>query len=178
LLVCGSRRNGWCCMHRHRFGVALSSVSGEDKSPLNITAGRTHESAVLVARDRHGVVLDYVHQVHLCAARKTTHRAYSIKRRSVGAVMMASSGCRAGYPQLVHRRHGNLRSCCFRATIGPPPHSITSSATRDAGPTPRLESISSPHETHRYVEIHCLIDGCFLGVATMVSIHRAVSLGP
>jgi hypothetical protein len=62
-------------MHRHRFGVALSSVSGEDKSPLNITAGRTHEGAVLVARDRHGVVLRYVHQVHLCAARKTTHRA-------------------------------------------------------------------------------------------------------
>jgi hypothetical protein len=100
-------------MHRHRFGVALSSVSGEDKSPLNITAGRTHEGAVLVARDRHDVVLHYVHQVHLCAARKTTHRAYSIERRSVGAVMMASSRCKAGYPQLVHRRRDNLGRLLF-----------------------------------------------------------------
>ena len=100
-------------MHWHRLGVAWSYVFGEDKSPLNITAGRTHEGAVLVARNRHGVVLDYVHQVHLCAARKTTHRAYSIERRSVGAVMMASSGCKAGYPQAVPRRHGNLRRLLF-----------------------------------------------------------------
>ena len=100
-------------MHRHRFSGALSNVSGEDKSPLNITAGGTHEGAVLVARDQHGLVPDYVHQVHLCAARKTTHRAYSIERRSVGAVMMASSGCKPGYPQLVPRRHGNLRRLLF-----------------------------------------------------------------
>ena len=100
-----------------RFGVALSNVSGEGKSPLNITAGRTHEGAMLVARDRHSVVLDYVHQVHLCAARKTTHRAYSIERRSVGAVMMASSGCKAGYPQLVHRNPAISGGCSFGATI-------------------------------------------------------------
>jgi len=163
LLVCGSRRNGWCCMHRHRLGVALSSVSGEDKSPLNITAGRTHESAVLVARDRHGVVLDYVHQVHLCAARKTTHRAYSIERRSVGAVMMASSGCKAGYPQLVPRRHGNLRRLLF------PCHNWPAAAFDHLVGNARCWANSASGEH---------LDGCFLGVATMVSIHRAVLLAP
>jgi hypothetical protein len=60
-------------MHRHWLAVALSNVS-EDKSPLNITAGRAHEGVVLEAGHRHGVVLDCLHQIHLCPARQTTHR--------------------------------------------------------------------------------------------------------
>jgi hypothetical protein len=138
-LLVRSRRNGWCCMHRHRFSGALSSVSGEDKSPLNITTGRTHEGAVLVARDRHGVVLRYVHQVHLCAARKTTHRAYSIKRRSSGC-------CDDGVKQV----QGGLSTACPPTTRQSPEAVVSvpqlaSRLTRslrrqprDAGPTPRL----------------------------------------
>jgi hypothetical protein len=60
-------------MHRHWLTLALPNLP-EDKSPLNITAGRTHEGVVLEARHRHGVVLDYLHQIHLCSARQTTHR--------------------------------------------------------------------------------------------------------
>jgi hypothetical protein len=60
-------------MHRRTFDVILPSVSGEDKSTLNVVAGRTHEGVVLETADQHGLVLNYVHQVHLCAARKTTH---------------------------------------------------------------------------------------------------------
>jgi len=67
-------------MHRYRFfGVALHNVSGEDKSPLNVTAGRTHEGVVFVASDRHGVVLDHVHQLHFRAARQALHRKYSLQ---------------------------------------------------------------------------------------------------
>ena len=40
-----------------------------------------------------------------------------------------------------------------------------------------MPQLASRLITHRIVEIHCLIDGCLLGVATMVSIRRAVSLG-
>jgi hypothetical protein len=61
-------------MNRHWLAVALSNVFGEDKSPLDITAGRAHEGVVLEARHRHGVVLHYLHQIHLCPARQTTHR--------------------------------------------------------------------------------------------------------
>src|SRR5262249_8794155 len=78
LVACRSRRNVWCGIHQHGFSVAVFTVFGEDKSPLNITAGGTLEGAVLVARDRQGLVLDQGHQDHFCAARKTTHRAYSL----------------------------------------------------------------------------------------------------
>jgi len=65
-------------MHHSFFGVALPIFSGKDKAPLNFTAGRTHESPMLVARNRFGVVLDNVHQVHLYAAVRTTHCTYSL----------------------------------------------------------------------------------------------------
>jgi hypothetical protein len=64
-------------MHGLRHGVALPTVSSEDEAPLDVTAPGTHEGVVLEARDHHRVVLNYLHQDHLCPARHTIHRTYS-----------------------------------------------------------------------------------------------------
>jgi hypothetical protein len=48
-------------------------VPGEDKSPFNITTARAHEGMVLEAGHRHGVVLSYLSQAHLDAARQAPH---------------------------------------------------------------------------------------------------------
>jgi hypothetical protein len=48
-------------MQWHWLAVAFPTVSHEDEPPLDVAASRTHEVVVLEARDRHGVVLDYLH---------------------------------------------------------------------------------------------------------------------
>jgi hypothetical protein len=104
--------------------VLYAPTSGEDKSPLNITADRAHEGAVLVARDRHGVVLHYVHQVHLFAARKTKHRPYPIgpvlRRSCDDGVKRVRAGLSTARPPTTD----NFAGCSFRATNGQPPQSV------------------------------------------------------
>src|ERR1700704_692417 len=66
-------------MHRHRFGfAALLDGLDENEALLDVMAVRAHEGGTLEARHRHGVVLDSLHQNHICSARHTTHRTYSL----------------------------------------------------------------------------------------------------
>ena len=83
------------------------------RTPLNITTGRTHEGAVLVAGT--GMVSSCATCIKCISAPHARQRIAPTPSNGapVGAVMMASSGCKAGYPQLVHRRHGNLRRLLF-----------------------------------------------------------------
>jgi hypothetical protein len=77
LVVALVTRNGRRRVLGHRLDVAFAAVFREDQAPLDIVAFRTHEGVSLEARDRHGVVLDHVHEDHLGAARHTTHRTHS-----------------------------------------------------------------------------------------------------
>ncbi len=63
--------NGWC--RRHRGGLRIAS--GEDQTPFHVMTCRTLESAPLEARDRHGVVLDNLYQVHFSVAGQTMHHS-------------------------------------------------------------------------------------------------------
>jgi hypothetical protein len=58
-------------------GRPSSSIEGQ--STLYFAAARAFKYVMLIADHHHSVVSNYLHQMHLSAARYTTHRAYSLR---------------------------------------------------------------------------------------------------
>jgi mRNA interferase MazF len=149
-------------MHNDR---SFSIASRKDQTPLDVITCRALERTPLEARNRHGVVLDCLDQVHFSVTHQTMHHAHSEHQQLPAMFSIAGRAVSGRYHVLVSRQRpllhldarvpknrstrtlawsADLAAPVFRVTIEPTPENglrLKSQVMADTPVTVRRERI-------------------------------------